>query len=319
MAKFILKKIAASMLVVLFVSVLVFLIMHLIPGDPVRLMMGIDATQEEVDAVKAELNLDKPLPQQYLLWIQDIAKGDFGVSLVRNTDVGELIRVRFPITLSLAVFEILLGVLFGIILGIISATRRGRASDQIITVLTTTGAGIPVFWIAIILIFLFGLKLRWLPISGYTSPTEDLGEFIKQAILPVICLTLGFLSIMARQTRTNMLEVINQDYIRTARADGLSENRILYRHALKNAMIPIVTVIGLQTRAVLGGSVLVEQVFSIPGVGQLMITSLLNRDYLVVQACVLVLSVMTVIINLLLEIAYGLFDPRIRFAQENEG
>lgn len=315
MTRFMLKKIGNAVLVIFLVSVLVFLILRLIPGDPVRMMVGFQTPPEYVEQIRSELNLDKPLTGQYLLWVQNLLKGDFGKSYILKTDVTQLLAERFPITISLAIFEMILGTVFGIVIGVIAATKRGSIVDQTITFFTTTVAGIPVFWTAILLIYFFSLKLHLLPISGYVAPKASLAGFIRHGTLPVLCIILKYTAELGRTTRTNFLEIINQDYIRTAQAGGLKENRILYKHALKNAMIPIATFIGLQIRVILGGSVLVEQVFRIPGIGQLLISSLLNRDYLVIQACVLVIAVVSVIVNLLLEILYGVLDPRIRLSR----
>lgn len=219
---------------------------------------------------------------------------------------------RLPVTLSLTVPAMVLSVIFGILIGIACAVHRGSFLDQILTVLMTTMNGIPVFWIGIMMMYLLGVQLKWLPLMGYVSPSDNFVEYVRHAAMPVIIISFGPLSSIARQVRTNMLEVINQDYIRTARAYGLPTRKIRYKYALKNSLIPVITLIALQIRSIVGGSLLGEQVYSIAGIGRLILTSVMNRDYLVVQALVLVISAIVVFCNMILDIAYGIVDPRIR-------
>jgi peptide/nickel transport system permease protein len=313
---YIIKRILISILVVFFISIFVFLIMHLIPGDPVRTMLGEETDEAIIQEYRMKLHLDKPLPEQYVIWASSILHGDFGKSFsLNNADIGEIIAHRFPITISLGIPTLIISTVVGILLGVISATRRGKAVDQIITVAATTMNGIPIFWVGIMFIWIFGLKLHWLPIMGYTSPGEDFGEFVLKAIMPVAILCLGPISAVARQTRTYMLEVINQDFIRTARANGLAERSVKYKHALKNSLIPIVTLLAIQVRWLIGGSVLVEQIFSINGIGRTVLIAIFSRDYTMIQACTLVISLVVIGCNLLLDISYGWLDPRIRVTQ----
>lgn len=311
-AKYIAKRVLISLLVVFAISIFAFLLIHLIPGDPVRVMLGAEADEAAVVATRAKLNLDKPLPVQYWLWIKGVFQGDFGRSLVLNVDIGELIKTRMPVTLWLTVPAMLLSIIFGIIIGIVCATHRGSFIDQLLTVIMTAMNGIPVFWIGIMLMYLFGVQLKLLPLMGFTSPADGFVNYLKHAAMPMFIMTFGPLSSIARQVRTNMLEVINQDYIRTAKAYGLSTWKIRYKYALKNSLIPVITLIALQVRSIVGGSLLAEQVFSIAGIGRLILTSVMNRDYLVVQALVLVISGIVVFCNMILDIAYGIVDPRIR-------
>ena len=308
----IVKKVLLSIVTVFAISIFAFLIMQMTPGDPVRAMLGAEADEEIVEATRTELNLDKPLVVQYTLWLRNALRGDFGTSLVLNQDIGEILATRIPVTLSLTIPALIISLVLGILIGVLCAVHRGSALDQIMTVLMTTMNGIPVFWIGIMMMYFFGVKLGGLPLMGYTSPFEDFGQYVAKAVMPVTIMAFGPLSSIARQVRTNMLEVINQDYIRTARANGLSESSVKYKHALKNSLIPVITLIALQVRSLVGGSLLGEQVFSIAGMGRLIMVSVMNKDYLVVQATVFVISLFVVVCNLILDISYGLVDPRIR-------
>lgn len=306
------KRILLSIFIIFAVSVFAFLIVHLMPGDPVRAVLGYEADEAAVQKMRSELNLDKPFLTQYWLWIKGIFNGDFGRSLTLNADIGQLIGRRLPVTLSLTIPALAIAAILGIIIGVICATNRGSIVDQLLTVAVTILNGVPIFWIGIMMIYLFGVMLGWLPLMGYASPFDSFTEYLRKAAMPVAILAIRPMAEIARQVRTNMLEVINQDYIRTARAYGLSERKVKYKYALKNALIPIVTLLALQARDVAGGSVLAEQVFSIAGMGQLIMISVLNRDFLVIQAIVFVITVIVVFINLLLDVSYGWLDPRIR-------
>jgi len=296
----------------------VFLIVQLIPGDAVRIMLGVEADETVVAQTRAELNLDKPIPVQYWIWITNVVHGNFGKSLIQNSDIMEMIKERLPVSLSITVPAIAISVILGILIGVICATHRGSAIDQALTVIVTTMNGIPVFWIGIMMMYLFGVRLKWLPIMGYVDPSVDFAGYVKSAVMPVVITSFGPLSNIARQVRTNMLEIINQDYIRTARAYGLSEASVRYKYALKNTLIPIVTLVVLQVRSIVGGNLLAEQVFSIAGMGRLIMQSVLNKDFLVIQALVLVISVIVILCNFLLDIVYGLLDPRIRLPMRGD-
>ena len=311
---YIVKRVLLSLFTIFAVSVFAFLIVQLMPGDPVRAMLGAEADVAMVEQTREELNLNKPIVVQYGIWLSNAAKGDFGKSLVLNQNIAEILASRIPVTLSLTIPALILSLVLGILIGVVCAVHRGSFLDQLLTVLMTTMNGIPVFWIGIMMMYLFGVKLKWLPLMGYTSPMEDFGKYVSQAIMPVIIIAFGPLSSIARQVRTNMLEVINQDYIRTARANGISETSVKYKHALKNSLIPVITLVALQVRSMVGGSLLGEQVFSIAGMGRLIMVSVLNKDYLVIQATVFVISLFVVLCNLILDIAYGIVDPRIRLS-----
>lgn len=312
MTTYIIRRILISLLVVFLVSVFSFSLLQIMPGDPARLALGYEASEEDVQALREEMNLDKPILTQYFLWLKNLFQGDLGDSVIYKRPVRDMIAERLPRTVSLGVFALIVGIPLGIICGVVCAVKRGTLADQGITFAMTMIMGMPVFWIGILSILVFAVWLRILPIQGYTPPTQDFGDFIYHAILPVLAMSLGMSASLTRQTRTNVLDSINQDYIRTARANGLSEGSVVYKHALKNALIPVITIVGMQVRVVIGGSLLVEQLFNIPGLGTLLTTALNNRDYMIVQNCTLLISLFTVAANLVVDIAYGFVDPRIR-------
>lgn len=311
---YIVKRILLSIFTVFAVSIFAFAIVQMTPGDPVRSMLGSEADEAMVEKTREELNLNKPFLEQYVIWVKNAIHGDFGRSLVLNEKISTILLDRIPVTLSLTIPALILSLLLGILIGVVCAVYRGSFIDQFLTVIMTTMNGIPVFWIGIMMMYFFGVKLKILPLMGYTSPFVDFGEFISKAIMPVIIIAFGPLSSIARQVRTNMLEVINQDYIRTSRANGISERSVKYKYALKNSLIPVITLVALQVRSMVGGSLLAEQVFSIAGMGRLIMTSVMNKDYLTIQATTLIISLFVVVCNLLLDIAYGIVDPRIRLS-----
>lgn len=315
MTTYIIRRILISLLVVFLVSVFSFSLLQLMPGDPARLALGYEASEEDVQKLREEMNLDKPILVQYGLWIKNLFNGDLGDSVIYKRPVADMIAERLPRTVNIGVCALLVGIPLGILLGILCAVKRGKVVDQIITFLMTVFMGMPTFWMGILGILIFSIWLHILPIQGYTPPTKDFGDFIYHAILPVMCMSLGMSAGLSRQTRTNILDSITQDYIRTARANGLSEGSVVYKHALKNALIPVITIVGMQVRVVVGGSMLVEQLFNIPGLGTLLTTALNNRDYLIVQNCTLLISLFTVVANLAVDIAYGFVDPRIRLSR----
>lgn len=309
---YVLKRILISILIVFAVAVFTFSIIRMIPGDPVRVMLGSEADPAIVERVRAELNLDKPILTQFIIWIKDLFNGDFGRSLILNQDIGEMMSVRLPVTLSITIPALIIATIFGTIVGIVCATHRGKLIDQILTVIVALTNGIPIFWFGIILAYVFGTIFGWLPTFGYVSPFDNFLQYLRHAAIPITVLAFQPFSIVARQVRTTMLEVLGQDYIRTEKAYGLSNFLIRYKYALKNTLIPVVTLLALQVRSVVGGSLLIEQIFSIGGMGKLIMTSVLSKDYLVIQTLVLVISIIVVLCNLLLDLSYGWMDPRIR-------
>ncbi len=249
---------------------------------------------------------------QYYYWLGGICRGNLGRSLVYKEDVSALIGKRLPVTVHLGLVSLFISVSLGITAGIVSAVTRGSFLDQLITLLANVGVAIPTFWLGIMGIYFFGLKLGWLPIWGYTSPFQNFWLSTRQLVMPAVCLAVVPLAMMTRQSRSSMLEVIRQDYIRTARSKGLKERAVIMRHALKNALILIITLIGLQVASLFSGSVLVETVFNIPGVGRLLVNAVFSKDFVVVQACVLVVAALVAVVNLATDIAYGWLDPRMR-------
>lgn len=314
LTRYILKRILIAFFIIVLAGVFAFCVIRFVPGDPVRAMIGSDADEAAVEAARRSLNLDKPLFTQMQLWFGNILNGNLGRSLVLNDSINRIFAARIPTTLSLSIPAFTIAIVFGIFFGTICATHRGSLIDQVLTVYIAGTNGVPIFWLAILLMNLLGTKLGWLPVIGYVKPSEDLWQWFLHAIMPVALISLQPLAAVARQIRTNMLEVISQDYIRTARAYGVSETRIKYEYALRNALIPVITVVGLQVPTIIGGSMLIEVCFSIAGMGRLIMTSVSNTDYLVIQALVLFISVVVVLCNLLLDIVYGLIDPRIRLS-----
>ncbi len=312
MVKYIIKRLLQTIVILLIISVIAFSIIHVIPGDPVYAMLGPEISPEYHNQVYSAMGLDKPLVLQYFFWLSNILKGELGYSYYFRQSVAEVVAHRLPTTLYLGIVSAVFSVFLGILFGIITAVKRGTKTDSVITVLANIGIAMPVFWLAVLLILIFGLNLKWLPVYGFTLPWDDFAMSIKQSILPVICMSVGGIAIYTRQTRSSMLEVIRQDYIRTARSKGLKESTIISRHAVKNALIPILTLVGITLRNSFGGSAIIETIFNITGLGQVMVLSLNNRDYTTLQTSLLLLSAVTCICNLLVDIAYAYADPRIR-------
>jgi len=303
--------------VVLLVTIGVFLLVRLLPGDPILLYLSGDqasggVAQETIDALRHEYGLDRPLPVQYVTWIWKVLHLDLGDSIFLNNTVRNELARAIPKTLMIGFLGLLLAIIMAIPAGVLAAVRRGTWIDTGVTLFANIGVTIPVFWLGIMLIEMFALRLGWLPVQGYTSPLIDFGEGISKIIMPVLCLAFFPLCALTRQTRSGMLEIIHQDYIRTAWSKGLSEATIIRRHALKNSLLPVVTVIGMMARVTIGGQVLIETVFNIPGMGRLAVEGLQNQDYAVVQGVILLTAVIVTTINLIVDLSYGWLDPRIR-------
>lgn len=305
MSRYILRRLLYAIPVMLVVSLIVFGILHIAPGDPATMLAGEDARPEDVAAIKANYGLDQPLYVQYGVWLGNALRGDFGRSIVTRRPVMDEIATRLPSTAQLAVSALFLAVILGMIVGVISATRQYSALDHGVMVLALLGVSMPVFWLGLMLIMIFAVELRWLPTGGTGT--------IQQLVLPAVTLGAASTAIIARMTRSSMLEVVRQDYIRTARAKGLMERVVLVRHALKNALIPVATVVGIEFGYLLGGAVITETVFSRPGLGRLLVTSINSRDFPVVQGTLMLLAGSFVLVNLLVDILYGFLDPRIRY------
>jgi peptide/nickel transport system permease protein len=317
MITYIIRRLIMMIFVLLIVSILVFIGMRLLPGDPIRMLVTQSEQQEyseeEIEHLRHEFGLDRPLLVQYFSWIGGVFRGDLGMSILHRTPVaGEIIR-RLPITMHLGLTAFVIGFFVGLPAGVICAVRRSKWIDTLVTSLANLGITVPHFWLGVMLIFIFGLHLGWLPVQGYTSPFDNLELSLRKLIMPVICLSLFPIASNCRQTRSSMLEVMNQDYIRTAWSKGLRERTIIIKHALKNGLIPIITLSAMGLSMIIGGSVIVETVFNIPGMGRLAVTSVLNHDYPYVQGIILLISAFISIINLVVDLAYGWLDPRIRY------
>jgi peptide/nickel transport system permease protein len=315
---YIIRRFVMALVVLIFVTLIVFFVMRLLPGDPLIIYVGQNSQlqampEEQIEVLRHQYGLDKPLIEQYFRWIGGITHGDFGESIYYHEKVGKLLTERYPKTLYLGTLSLIFGGITGILVGLWAGIRRGKWPDRIVTPLTYIGITVPVFWLGILMIYFFALKLHWLPTSGYTPVFTDFVLSTRQLVMPVFCLSLFSIAANARQMRSSMLETISQDYIRTAWAKGLSERVIIIKHAMKNSLIPVITLIGLSVGMIFGGSVLVETVFAIPGVGRLLVSSIFGQDYIVVQGITFVISVSILLVNLLVDLSYGWFDPRIRY------
>ncbi|MGM0779511.1 MAG: nickel ABC transporter permease [Bacillota bacterium] len=300
---FLMRRLVQIVPVLLGVTLMVFLIMQMVPGDPAALVAGEGATDEQVEAIRHDLGLDQPLALQYVSYVGDVVKGDFGESIRTSRPVLDEILVRLPITLELAFWSIVITVVLGVLIGIIAATKQNSFTDVGLMMVALLGVSLPNFWLGLMLIIYFSVGLQWFPVAGW-------GTF-SHIILPAITLGTGGAAIVARMTRASMLEVIRQDYIRTAKAKGVRQRLIIYKHALKNALIPVITVVGLQFGALLGGTVLTESVFAINGVGRLIIDAIRMRDLPLVQGSILFVSVLFVIVNLLVDLSYRFLNKRV--------
>jgi peptide/nickel transport system permease protein len=318
MTAYIVRRLIQAVVVLILVTLVIFFIMRMLPGDPLRLYLSETQSLESmppeaVAALRHEFGLDKPLILQYTSWIGGVFRGDFGTSIYYRESVGTLMLERYPITLHLGLLSFVISCILGVLLGLVQALRRGKWIDTSLTVLAYFGISIPTFWLGILLMYFLGLKLGLLPISGYTPPWENFWLSTRQVIMPVICMSVMGIAGTARQMRSSMLEVTRQDYIRTAWSKGLGERTIVYRHMLKNSLIPVVTLLGMFAPMILVGSVFAETVFAIPGVGRLMVSSIFGHDYVVVQSITLLVAAVVILCNLIVDISYGWLDPRIRY------
>ena len=313
MAGYILRRIVATIPVMLVVAVLVFLMLRLTPGDPAAVIAGDNANAEQIAAIRTRLGLDQPIVVQFFIWFGQILRGDFGESFFFKKTVAELIASRLEPTLALSLSTILIAVAVAVPLGVLAAYKQGTLIDRIVMGFSVLGFSVPVFVIGYSLIYLFAIQLNWFPVQGYQRLADGLGGFLARLVLPSLTLSVIYIALIARMTRTSVLDVMGEDYIRTARAKGQVERKVLFNHALRNAAVPIVTVIGFGVALLIGGVVVTESVFTIPGIGRLTVDAVLARDYPVIQAMILLTSLVYVTINLLIDVAYTLLDPRIRY------
>jgi len=316
MIAYVFTRLLQAVVVIIIISVLIFFALHLLPADPVLLLVSPEElgrmSNEEIDLLRHNYGLDKPLVVQYTDWAWGALRGDLGRSMRYQVPVASEIARCLPVTFYLGSVSLLVSIIIGIPAGIISAIRRAKLVDTVVTVLANVGITVPVFWLAFILVYIFALKLHWLPVSGFTFPYKDFALSMKQTIMPVLCLAVSSIAVIARQTRSSMLDVIYQDYVRTAWSKGLTERTIVLRHALKNALIPVVTLIGIQVRNLFAGAVLIEIVFNIPGMGRLGVDALYNQDYWLLQGVTIIIALVVVLSNLVVDICYGWLDPRVR-------
>ena len=313
MLGYIFRRIVAIIPVMVIVAVFVFLLLRLTPGDPAAILAGDNATQEQLERIRNRLGLADPLHIQFLNWIEQLLRGDLGTSLISGTDVSGMIGSRIWPTINIAVMTIIISVVLAVPMGVIAAWRHRSWVDYLVMTFSVLGFSIPVFVIGYIFIQIFSIELRVLPIQGYRAPSEDFIGFLQRAILPSLTLATIYVALIARMTRASMLEVLGEDYIRTARAKGVRENLVLFQHALRNAAVPIMTIIGTGFALLISGVVVTESVFNIPGIGRLTVDAILARDYPVIQAMILLTAGIYVLVNLIIDISYTLIDPRIRY------
>ena len=312
MGKFILKRTGQTMIVLFIVSVFVFLMVSFLPGDPVYAMLGGEISQETYNRWNYELGLDQPLLIRYFLWISKAVTGNFGTSASQHMAVIEVIAQRLPVTLYLSLLAFFVSIPTGIALGVLAAINRGKKIDGALTTFANVCSCLPQFFLSVLFLYLFSMKMHWLPSFGFTWPWVDLGKSIQQTIMPLLCLAIGGVASICRQTRSSMLEVIGQDYIRTARSKGLKPDKIITVHALKNALIPVITLMGLRLGGMIGGSMFVESVFNISGMGTLLVSAIRAQDIPLIQACVLLIAVVACVVNIITDIVYAAVDPRIK-------
>ena len=316
MGAYVIRRLLLLVPVALLVSFITFMLIHLVPGDPARVLLGEDSTPEALKALRQQLGLNRPLYEQYALWLTQAVRGNLGESIQLHQPVLQAILQRLPVTLELGVAALLFSLVLAVPLGMTAATRRGSRLDWLLNVSSLLGTTIPPFVLGLLLILVFGVILRMFPPGGYVPFTEDPLENLRDLILPMIALGSGSVAVNFRQVRASMLDVLGQDYIRTARAKGLREPRINYRHALPNALLPLLTLVGLQAGAILAGAVVIETIFLWPGVGQLAVTSILSKDYPVVQGVVLLSALSYILINLFVDLSYTFVDPRITYGAQ---
>jgi len=307
------RRIMATIPVMLVVALFVFSLLYLAPGDPAAIIAGDQATPADVDRIRASLGLDRPFIVRFGEWLWQIIHGDLGTSIFTNLPVSHMIAQRIEPTLSLMLLTITFSIVFAIPLGVLAAWKHGSWIDRSVMMLAVFGFSVPVFVIGYLLAYIFALQLDWLPVQGFTSISQGVWPFLRNMILPTVALGLVYVALLARITRATMLEVLSQDYVRTAKAKGVGQREVLFVHALKNAAVPIVTVLGIGVALLIGGAVITESVFAIPGLGRLTVDAILRRDYPVIQGVVLLFSFVYVLVNLAVDLLYTLFDPRIRY------
>lgn len=313
MLAYLIRRLLSTLIVMAIVAVFVFLLLHLSPGDPAAIIAGDNATSDQIDAIRRKLGLEDPLLVQFGRWLVLVLQGDLGVSIFSNEPVLKLVGQRIEPTLSLALTTLLVAVTLAVSFGVLAAWKAGTWVDRMLMVVSVVGFSVPVFVVGYLMIYLFAIELRWLPVQGYTPLSEGLAGWARNLVLPSAALGLAYVALIARITRASMLDVLSEDYIRTARAKGVANGSMLLKHALKNAGVPIVTVIGIGVALLISGVVITETVFNIPGIGRLVVDAISKRDYPIIQGVILIFSAVYVLVNLLVDLTYTLIDPRIRY------
>jgi peptide/nickel transport system permease protein len=313
MLAYVIRRLFSTLIVMMIVGIFVFLLLHLSPGDPAAIIAGDNATPEQIDGIRKKLGLDDPLLVQFLRWAGHVVQGDLGVSIFSNEPVLKLVGQRLEPTVSLALTTLLVAVTLAVTFGVLAAWKVGTWVDRLLMIISVVGFSVPVFVVGYLLIYLFAIELRWLPVQGYTPLKEGIGGWARNLVLPSIALGLAYVALIARITRASMLDVLSEDYIRTAKAKGVANDSMLLKHALKNAGVPIVTVIGIGVALLISGVVITETVFNIPGIGRLVVDAIAKRDYPIIQGVILIFSGVYVLVNLLVDLSYTLIDPRIRY------
>lgn len=313
MYAYIVRRILATIPVMGVVAIFVFLLLHLTPGDPATVIAGDYARPEDIERIREQLGLNDPLYIQFGKWVWRLFQGDMGISIFSNLPVTHLIQQRLEPTIMMALTTIIIAIAVAVPMGVLAAWKQGTWIDRSVMVFAVLGFSVPIFVVAYAMIWGFSIQLKWLPVQGYTSISEGLIPFLRNIIMPAVALGMVYVALIARITRASVMEVLNEDYIRTARAKGLASTTILIRHALKNAAVPIVTIIGIGIALLIGGVVVTESVFNIPGLGRLTVDAILRRDYPIIQGLILVFSGVYVLVNLLIDISYTFLDPRIRY------
>jgi len=307
------RRLLATVPVVGVVAIAVFGLLHVVPGDPAVIIAGDYATAEDVARIRSKLGLDRPFLTQVEIWLSNVVHGDLGTSIFSGLPVATLIKQRAEATVALTVLAMLISIGVGVPLGVLAAWRKGSWIDRAVMVLAVSGFSMPVFWLGFVLVYAFAISVPWLPVQGFQPLAGGVGPFLRHLILPAVTLSVVYMALIARMTRASMLGVLGEDYIRTAFAKGLAPHRVLLRHALKNASLPVVTVIGVGFALLIGGAVVTESVFALPGLGRLTVDAIVRRDYPVIQGVILVVSAAYVLINLVVDLLYVVLDPRIRF------
>lgn len=314
MKKYVIKRILSIIPVLFVVSVIIFSLVHLTPGDPAALMLGDDATQEDINELREVMGLNDPIPIQYVKWIGRVLQGDLGDSVVGGQSVTTMIVEHFQPTIALTIYSVLIAVLIALPLGMIAARKRGTPADALVSGISLCGISMPGFLLGLLMIMLLAVKMRWFPVSGYKSISDGFFAHIRSLFMPALALGFMHSALMMRMTKSAMLEVLNSDYIRMAKAKGVKEFFLVSKHAFKNTLVSIITVIGQSVIGILSGAAVVESLFGIPGIGNLMVNSIGRRDYEVIQGVVLVIAVINVVVSLIIDLVYGLVDPRIRLS-----